>query len=318
MNEETLVSVIMPAYNAEATIRASIENALSQTYSNVEVIVADDGSADRTAALVEEIAARDTRVRLVRLAANSGRPAVARNRAMEQARGAFFAFLDSDDLWEREKIARQVDYLHQHPEADGVCCWVIPFRDGESTTPNAFVMRTDPICSRAELLTGMPFFTSSLMLRRRCYDECGGMDEDERLRNGEDAEYFVRLLARFTIHRIPEGLARYRLSSRTKPSMSRYEADDVNSKGWRLQQVLEEKGVLTPEELRRRRAFLWYETARWNLHEGRPFRRPLFKAILAGYRHWKVLLTCALSFLPGPLLSRLLTTLQDAANRRKL
>jgi teichuronic acid biosynthesis glycosyltransferase TuaG len=102
-----LVSVIMPAFNAERFIRESIESALAQTLGDIEVLVADDASTDRTRAIVEELVRRDSRVRLLSAERNSG-PAAARNRAIEAAGGRYVSFLDSDDRWLPHKLERQI------------------------------------------------------------------------------------------------------------------------------------------------------------------------------------------------------------------
>ncbi|HEX8430104.1 MAG TPA: glycosyltransferase family 2 protein, partial [Longimicrobium sp.] len=101
-----LVSVIIPAFNAAATIRRTLASALAQTYPAIEVIVVDDASTDATAALVVEVAAGDPRVRLIR--AEHGGQATARNRAIAESRGTWIAPLDADDLWDARKIELQV------------------------------------------------------------------------------------------------------------------------------------------------------------------------------------------------------------------
>lgn len=107
-----LVSVVIAAYNAEAYLEDTLRAALAQTYSPLEVVVVDDGSKDGTAALVRE---RFPDVHLIQQE-NAGQ-AAARNRGVEEARGEVIAFLDADDLWLPEKIARQMDVLSAHPDA---------------------------------------------------------------------------------------------------------------------------------------------------------------------------------------------------------
>jgi glycosyltransferase involved in cell wall biosynthesis len=102
-----LVSVIMPAFNAELFIQESIESALAQTVDDLEVLVVDDASTDRTRAIVDELARRDSRIRLLKVERNSG-PAVARNCAIEAASGRYISFLDSDDRWLGHKLERQI------------------------------------------------------------------------------------------------------------------------------------------------------------------------------------------------------------------
>jgi teichuronic acid biosynthesis glycosyltransferase TuaG len=105
-----LVSVIMPAFNAERFIRQSIESALAQTLGDIEVLVADDASTDRTCQIVCDLARRDSRVRLLETQQNRG-PAAARNRAIDIASGRYISFLDSDDSWFPHKLERQIDAM---------------------------------------------------------------------------------------------------------------------------------------------------------------------------------------------------------------
>src|SRR5579875_23336 len=92
------VSVIMPAFNAARSVAWAISSALEQTVADIEVLVIDDASTDLTAAVVEEIAARDPRVRLIRNPVNGG-PGVARNFGLDAARGEWVALLDADDAF---------------------------------------------------------------------------------------------------------------------------------------------------------------------------------------------------------------------------
>lgn len=108
-----LVSVVIPAYNARATILETLRSALSQTLESIEVLVVDDGSTDDTAHLVSTVAAQDARVRYVRQL--NGGVAAARNHGIDVARGEFIAPLDADDLWHPTKLARQLDRFRHGP-----------------------------------------------------------------------------------------------------------------------------------------------------------------------------------------------------------
>jgi glycosyltransferase involved in cell wall biosynthesis len=111
-------SVVTPAYDAEATIGRAIASVVAQTLPDWELIVADDGSTDGTADLVESLS--DPRVRLLR-GVHGGLPAAARNRAIREARAEYVAFLDADDLWYPQKLERVAALLDRSPEADVVC-----------------------------------------------------------------------------------------------------------------------------------------------------------------------------------------------------
>ena len=98
------ISVIMPAYNVESYIAESIESVLNQTYSNLELIIVNDGSVDKTREIVLSYASRDARVILCD--EENGGVAVARNTGLEKAVGAYISFLDADDLWEPEFLSK--------------------------------------------------------------------------------------------------------------------------------------------------------------------------------------------------------------------
>jgi glycosyltransferase involved in cell wall biosynthesis len=110
-----LVSIVMPAHNREPYVAEAIRSVLSQTVDDWELIVVDDGSTDRTAAIVQRFCrAHRSRITLLRQA-NSG-VVIARNRAIRMARGRFIAFLDSDDTWHRAKLACQLPVMRAFPD----------------------------------------------------------------------------------------------------------------------------------------------------------------------------------------------------------
>ena len=111
-----LVSIITPAYNAAEYIAESIESVLAQTYPNWEILIVNDCSKDNTAAIVQSYAAKDKRIKLINLKQNSG-AAVARNTAIQNSRGRYIAFLDSDDLWKKDKLQKQLSFMQQNDYA---------------------------------------------------------------------------------------------------------------------------------------------------------------------------------------------------------
>ena len=108
-----LVSIIMPNYNSASFIEKSIVSALSQTYKNWELILVDDYSSDDSLKIIESLIADDKRIKLIQLTQNSG-PAIARSRAIEEAKGRYIAFLDSDDLWHTDKLSKQILFMQEH------------------------------------------------------------------------------------------------------------------------------------------------------------------------------------------------------------
>ncbi|WP_286921292.1 glycosyltransferase family 2 protein [Marinobacter sp.] len=106
-----LVSVIMPAYNAETTIAEAVESVIAQTIEDWELLVVDDGSSDSTAEIVKRYVDKDPRVSLLAQPTPSGSPAAPRNKAMSVAKGRYFAFLDSDDVWFPDKLEKQLRFM---------------------------------------------------------------------------------------------------------------------------------------------------------------------------------------------------------------
>ncbi|HET6995264.1 MAG TPA: glycosyltransferase [Chitinophagaceae bacterium] len=107
-----LVSVIMPAYNAEKYISEAIESVIQQTYTHWELIVVDDGSTDNTAAIIKNYTAKDSRIRYIQQPHQ--RQARARNNGLFHASGELIAFLDADDIWMPGKLEVQVDIMHRN------------------------------------------------------------------------------------------------------------------------------------------------------------------------------------------------------------
>lgn len=110
--ENPLVSVIMPAYNAERYIAASIASVMAQTMQAWELIVIDDGSNDGTMQIVQNMAKEDPRIRLCPNESNMG-TARSRNRGMDLSRGQYIAFLDSDDIWHPQKLEKQLSCMQE-------------------------------------------------------------------------------------------------------------------------------------------------------------------------------------------------------------
>lgn len=107
-----LVSIIVPTYNVENYIAQTIECVLAQTFTNWELVITDDCSTDSTVEIIKRYIQQDKRIRLFILPQNSG-AAFARNHSIENANGRYIAFLDSDDWWYPEKLAKQMDFIQK-------------------------------------------------------------------------------------------------------------------------------------------------------------------------------------------------------------
>ncbi|WP_192983077.1 glycosyltransferase family 2 protein [Marinilactibacillus psychrotolerans] len=104
------VSIITPVYNASDHIKETIQSVINQSFKNFEYILVDDCSSDNSASIIKEIAAKDERIKYVKLNENSG-AAVARNKGLEEAKNRIIAFIDSDDKWYPEKLNYQLKFM---------------------------------------------------------------------------------------------------------------------------------------------------------------------------------------------------------------
>lgn len=111
--KESIVSIIVPAYNSECYIGRTIESVISQTYKFWEMIIVDDCSLDKTAEVILSYSLKDKRIKYKKLEVNSG-AAVARNVAMSMATGQYIAFLDSDDVWLPDKLSAQIQFMQEN------------------------------------------------------------------------------------------------------------------------------------------------------------------------------------------------------------
>lgn len=198
------VSVITPAYNAAATLRMTIRSVQTQSFEDWEMLIADDGSEDDTAAVVEQAAASDERLVLIRCPANGGTGA-ARNAALARAQGRYMAFLDSDDLWLPEKLARQIAFMR-----DKACALsYTAFR--RITADGAHTGRLIPVPAQltyGALLKNTAIATLTAMVDS---EQTGPLRMAEARR--DDYILWLSLLRRgFVAQGLQEDLARYRVA----------------------------------------------------------------------------------------------------------
>lgn len=174
-----VVSVVMPAYNAEKYIEASICSVLTQTFSDFELLVVDDCSKDRTAEIIKSFAAEDERIVFLQNASNSG-VAKTRNYAISQARGKWVAFLDSDDLWRADKLEKQLALCSAQP--DGVLFYTASAFIDQDGVPYSYIMPAELMADYRLLLHKNLLSCSSVMVRtdvlRRYPMANDGMHED--------------------------------------------------------------------------------------------------------------------------------------------
>jgi glycosyltransferase involved in cell wall biosynthesis len=199
------VSVVIPAHNAGATLNRALASALNQNYSDLDVIVVDDGSTDDTPAVA---AACGTRV----LRQPNRGPAAARNRGVSVSRAKYVAFLDADDEWLPGRLARTVEALERAPGASLSYCDVFailesgePIRTAEGFEPRSAPSMED-LCTR-----WWPILTSAVSMQRETFERTGGFDESFASPGYEDALLWLRARELGEFRRVPEQLVRYRI-----------------------------------------------------------------------------------------------------------
>jgi glycosyltransferase involved in cell wall biosynthesis len=212
MNTSPLVSVIIPAYNADHYIRQTIESVLAQTYSHIEVLVVDDGSTDATPEIVEQFSHQDQRVILLQQA-NAG-VAAARNLAIAQSHGEFIAPLDADDIWYPQKLEKQVNCFIQSDQAVGlVYTWsVLLDENGQQLSYCQSAQVEGDVLIRL-IFENSPGNASSPLIRRSCLMVIGGYDCYYRTLNAqgcEDWDLYLRIAERYEFRVVPECLVGYR------------------------------------------------------------------------------------------------------------
>jgi len=189
-----LVSIIIPAYNAEDYIGETLRSALLQTYHNIEIVVVDDGCTDGTVAVVDHFAALDERVRLIRQP--NGGVARARNFGIAEAKGRFIAPLDADDLWHPEKIERQMTIMRQSPHVGCVCTWCCSVNmDGRIIRQPVTGVHWKGYVLPALVLENFSGCASSPLMCRHCVLEVGGYDTTLHDLGAQGCEDWKLLLA---------------------------------------------------------------------------------------------------------------------------
>ena len=207
MSLDKLVSIITPAYKAANTITQTIESVLTQSYPHWELLIADDCSPDTTAQVVSHFAAQDARIKLIGLAHNGG-PARARNAALEQARGRWIAFLDSDDVWPANKLERSLNFARSTQAALVFTGFRRMSADGEKLGRRIQVPTT---LTYHQLLGNTAIATSTVLLDRQ---QCG----EVRMQNVfyDDFVCWLGILKKGLVaHGLNEDLMHYRVQAQS-------------------------------------------------------------------------------------------------------
>jgi len=210
--DKPLVSVIMPAYNAELYISEAIKSIINQTFQNWELIIINDGSTDATEKIILDFERKDKRIKY--LFQENGKQGKARNLGIQQSRGEYIAFLDADDLWVENKLVIQVNYLITNTEIDLIFSQGYSLNQGN---PIDFDIIVKPIWN----INDLPLFIQknqipilSVVVKKRCLDNVSNFIEDLDIQNVEDYHLWLKLLIKqFMYTSISDRLFYYRIHS---------------------------------------------------------------------------------------------------------
>ena len=198
-----LVSVVIPVYNAEAFLEETLLSVINQTYPNIEIVAVDDGSKDGSIAILEKY---KEHVRIIKQP-NSG-AATARNKGVQEARGEWIAFVDADDIWDLNKIEKQMklsnDYQWSYTDTVFVGGVNDGHRDSDFTKKYLGDVFENIVCSNF-------VSTSTVLINRDVFMEAGGFDTS--IYSVEDWDLWIRVAAKYPLGYINEPLVKYRIHS---------------------------------------------------------------------------------------------------------
>jgi glycosyltransferase involved in cell wall biosynthesis len=218
-----MVTVVIPTWNAGRYLQATLDSVFAQSYPAFEIVAVDDCSSDHTVSLLKSYG---DRVRVVERTVNSGTADIPRYQGVEAARTELVALLDGDDVWEREKLAKQVAFMGANPQIPLSHHYVrIMDADGRAgpVRHDGIIPPTGP-CAK-ELLSRCFICTSSVMVRREAW--LGAQSPDQITGYGTELDFFIALARRSNLGFIPEVLGSYRVfpGSISRKSWRRYPRD---------------------------------------------------------------------------------------------
>lgn len=226
------VSVILTSYNHAKYLRHAIESVLAQTFSDFELIIWDDASTDESWEIINSY--QDARIRAFRNPVNLHRGNI--NRGLEQAQGEYVAIHHSDDIWEPEKLEKQVAFLDAHPGIGAVFSDVLVIGEQGDVLPTQShpyqTIFAQPNRSRHEWLNyffyqGNALCHPSVLIRKRCYSDCGVYRSGFSV---ADYDMWVRLCMKYEIHVLPDKLLMFRV--RDNNANASGDRPEVRKRAW--------------------------------------------------------------------------------------
>ncbi|TNI18545.1 glycosyltransferase family 2 protein [Aeromonas salmonicida] len=204
MNKPPLVSIVMPSYNSEKTISAAINSIVAQDYPYWELLITDDNSSDNTIAILKDFEAQDPRINVVCNDTNSG-AGFSRNHSIRRSKGKYIAFLDSDDLWNPDKLKVQISFMEEKNYSFTFSSYQMFSNEGEGK-----VVHAPASVTYNELLYGNVIGCLTAVYNA----EILGRQEMPLIRKRQDMGLWLALLKKCEkAYGLPDVLARYRTDS---------------------------------------------------------------------------------------------------------
>jgi len=259
-----LISVVLPVFNGEETIKETVNSVLNQTFRNWELIVINDGSQDATLEIVSSI--KDERIKVFSYP-NKGQPA-SRNRGIARAKGEYISFIDADDLWTADKLEAQYQALRDNPQAAVAYSWTDWIDEsGQLLSCGSYISENGDVFAQL-LLQDFIANGSNPLIRRQALLNVGNFDES--LSNAHDWDMWLRLAAHYPFVVVPSAQILYRKStSSMSANVWGMEASSLRVIEKALAQAPESIQQLKRSILANRYKYLTYKAVEWPLERKR-------------------------------------------------
>ncbi len=224
----SLVSIITPSYNSAKFIRQCIKSVIAQAYTNWEMLIVDDCSIDNSREIITSLAEKNKKIKKIFLENNVG-AAEARNVAIRQAKGKYIAFLDSDDLWESQKLEKQISFMETEDIAFSFSTYQPISEDGSKLHS---IINAPKIVTYSSYLKNTIIGCLTVVINR----EKTGDFEMPNIRSSHDMALWLLIMKRgFDAYGFDENLARYRIVSASNTASKWHAAKDV----WKVYREIE-------------------------------------------------------------------------------
>ncbi len=206
------ISVIIPVFNGEKTIKETIDSILNQTFKSIELIIIDDGSTDSTVEIIENIS--DSRIKLFYYP--NGGLSTSRNRGISLAQGEYISFIDADDLWTPDKLESQWQALQENPQADVAYSWTDYIDESSNFLKSGRRIKANGDAFSKLLLFNFLENGSNPLIRQKALEKVGVFDES--LTAAEDKDMWLRLAANYEFVCVEKPQILYRISTNSMSS----------------------------------------------------------------------------------------------------